>query len=94
MLIKYRTISVIDRVAGLVKMGGWPGGTFAWGDTRTWITPMAGTEIYGRSGFSIHGGVAPGSAGCIDLVGNNNAFFKQLQNVAGGQGQVIHRVKY
>jgi RHS repeat-associated protein len=47
----------------------------AWGDYRTPIEWVAGPQ-YGRSGYFIHGGAAPGSAGCIDLVEGNNDFHK------------------
>jgi len=40
-----------------------------WGDWRAPLVPSASTEIYGRSGFFLHGGVYPGSAGCIDYGG-------------------------
>ncbi len=95
-----QTISTLDNVAGSVggllgqKWGGWPGGTYSWGDTRVFLTPSEYTNTYGRGGFSIHGGYSPGSAGCIDLVGNNNAFFNALQNATGGQNLVILRVRY
>jgi hypothetical protein len=58
----------------------WPGGETSWGNVRTWITPMEGTNTYGRSGFSIHGGTVPGSAGCIDLTKDNNAFHSWLKS--------------
>jgi hypothetical protein len=35
---------------------------------------MTGTQTYGRSGFCIHGGDSPGSAGCIDLTDQLEAF--------------------
>lgn len=60
--------------------GTWSGGTIAWGTQRVWLEPQSGTETYGRSNFSIHGGAYPGSAGCIDLVGgmaNFAARFRQ-----------------
>lgn len=47
----------------------------SWGDYRTPIVPVSG-DTYGRSGFYIHGGARPGSAGCIDLVSGNNDFHK------------------
>ena len=56
------------------------GGKDAWGTIRTWITPMKGTNTYGRSGFSIHGGKVPGSAGCIDLTNNNEKFHNWLKS--------------
>jgi len=38
-----------------------------WGEYRVPAHPDAGTETFGRSGFFIHGGKDPGSAGCIDV---------------------------
>ncbi len=47
-----------------------------WGDWYVPLNPVPGTEIFGRSGFYLHGGVFPGSAGCIDIgggvIGNEN----------------------
>jgi len=40
-----------------------------WGDWRVPLTPAPGTVTYGRSGFFLHGGSYPGSAGCIDVGG-------------------------
>ena len=56
------------------------GGKNAWGTIRTWITPTKETNTHGRSGFSIHGGKDPGSAGCIDLTNNNNKFHAWLKS--------------
>lgn len=38
-----------------------------WGDWRVPLTPIGGTST--RSGFFLHGGSNPGSAGCIDAGG-------------------------
>ena len=38
-----------------------------WGVMRVSLIPTADTNTFGRSGFYIHGGFSPGSAGCIDL---------------------------
>src|SRR5689334_20829072 len=38
-----------------------------WGKWRAPLEPFPGTNTYGRSGFFIHGGDSPGSAGCIDI---------------------------
>lgn len=68
--------SVLSPVMSILggKAGEWPGGTYAWGAYRVFLKPDPTTEVYGRSGFSIHGGRNPGSAGCIDLCGNINGF--------------------
>jgi hypothetical protein len=53
----------------------------AWGNYRTVLTPDAGTNLQGRdpNGFFVHGGDSPGSAGCIDLTGQNDAFHQFLK---------------
>ena len=40
-----------------------------WGDWRVPLVPDRRTRTYGRSGFFLHGGSLPGSAGCIDIGG-------------------------
>ena len=45
-----------------------------WGKPRVWLEPSKETNTYGRSGFSIHGGEEPGSAGCIDLTSEMPGF--------------------
>ena len=70
--------SYLQRTAAIFKAGSWPGGLFAWGYRRTWITPN-GAQTYGRNGFSIHGGTTRGSAGCIDVTTNEVKFFYELQ---------------
>lgn len=57
----------LEALAAELGRTAWPGGASAWGKHRIWLTPKSETERYGRSGFSIHGGDEPGSAGCIDL---------------------------
>jgi hypothetical protein len=59
------------------------GGVSSWGDTFVRIEAADGTETYGRDGFHLHGGAQAGSAGCIDLVGGNDAFFEFIQNYDG-----------
>ena len=56
----------------------WPGGESSWGRHRVWLTPAKGTMTYGRSGFSIHGGDTPGSAGCIDLTHSMGEFANEF----------------
>lgn len=57
----------LEKVLAELGRTAWPGGESSWGQHRVWLRPSAGTQTYGRSGFSIHGGDTPGSAGCIDL---------------------------
>lgn len=73
-------ISTWDRAKGAVGRGSWPGLEKSWGEQRTWLTPSSGTNTFGRSGFTIHGGAVPGSAGCIDLTSRNNSFHNWLKS--------------
>lgn len=80
----------LDRIAGIFMRGKWKGGKMSWGAHRTWIYPIGNTNTYGRSGFSIHGGTYPGSAGCIDLTTHNDSFHNWLKN----NKHIILKVKY
>lgn len=84
--------SYMQRTAAIFKKGTWPGGLISWGAARTWITPD-GANVYGRSGFTIHGGVEPGSAGCIDLYGSEVRFFRTLENYSN-LNSIPLQVKY
>lgn len=59
--------SAWEAIKGELGGSAWPGGESSWGRHRIWLHPKAGTKTFERSGFSIHGGDDPGSAGCIDL---------------------------
>jgi peptidoglycan hydrolase-like protein with peptidoglycan-binding domain len=55
---------------------------YAWGRQRMWLTKLnvPDPKARKRSGFSIHGGAAFGSSGCIDLgpaMGNFSSFYKK-----------------
>ncbi|OEE58358.1 DUF2778 domain-containing protein [Enterovibrio norvegicus] len=79
---KYQEIgerSVIEQLAAEVGRTAWPGGESSWGSSRVWLVPAEGTDTLERSGFSIHGGDTPGSAGCIDLTNNINDFSKAFK---------------
>ena len=56
---------ILDEVN--ITSGRWRGDPAAWGTKRVWLRPDANTNTYGRSGFSIHGELTKGSAGCIDI---------------------------
>lgn len=58
----------------------------AWGDYWITIHPYPNTETHKRGGFFIHGGSAPGSAGCIDLSINMNRFVEALADELEGKG--------
>lgn len=76
------------------KVGGWPGGSYSWGMERLEINPSSvqiGDVI--RSGFTIHVGAKPGSAGCIDLMRCETLFFEKLRNYTIGS-KVMLKVDY
>lgn len=52
--------------------------TTAWGNHRITIHPFKTTETHGRGGFFIHGGINPGSSGCIDLTADIDKFYKDI----------------
>lgn len=56
----------------------------SWGNYRITIHPYPGTKTYNRGGFFIHGGSAPGSAGCIDLTTHMDDFVKELKKELKG----------
>jgi hypothetical protein len=68
--IKYATFGYKE------KSGPWPGGPIAWGYERTELSDKTRGVEY--STYYIHGGLIPGSAGCIDLTGNNDSFHSWL----------------
>lgn len=83
---QYQSIQDIpfsQRLYGLVGQGTWPGLEYSWGEDRIWLEPASTTETYGRSGFSIHGGAEPGSAGCIDLTSHMGEFVKMFRQHGG-----------
>ncbi len=59
---------------GIGKKGNRPGGKYSWGAGLIDIKPDS-TNTTTRKGFTIHGGDEPGSAGCIDLLDNDEDFF-------------------
>lgn len=59
--------------------------TSAWGNFWITIHPYPSTQTHGRGGFFIHGGAQPGSAGCIDLASNMDAFVAALRSALRGK---------
>lgn len=49
-----------------------------WGSYRAPLHPQSGTETHKRSGFFLHGGEKPGSAGCIDVGDCDDDLFPRL----------------
>lgn len=87
----YREMDALDVLLGEVGMGKFPGSFSSWGTKRISLTPSSGNEMYGRGGFTIHGGSVPGSRGCIDLTNENEDFMKTFR----GLGKDLRlKVKY
>ena len=61
------------------------------GASRVWLEPSKETNTYGRDGFSIHGGLLPGSAGCIDLTWQIDIFTHWLKSTGT---DILVYVKY
>lgn len=95
----FEGLSLIQKIAASVGRGTWPGGTYAWGKNRVWINPSSvevtdpetGDTIT-RTDMSIHGGVVPGSAGCVDCHKNAPDLFKKLEKSSASS--ILLRVKY
>ena len=88
---KWENLGAWQKFKSSIGGGQWRGGTAAWGEQRIWLTPANDTNLYGRNNFSIHGGLTPGSAGCIDLTKAMADFAKWFQN---NGYDVIVQVKY
>ncbi|MET0937571.1 MAG: tlde1 domain-containing protein [Luteibacter sp.] len=65
-----------------------PAPAAAWGQYRLAIHPFPETQTYGRGGFFIHGGNAPGSAGCIDLWSHMDGFVSGLKGALNGEENI------
>lgn len=64
----------VRRFSGLPQGHPWSD----WGNNRATLTPDAGTNTLARSGFFLHGGRVPGSAGCIDVGSGEFSLFPLL----------------
>ena len=84
-------MSLFDGILGVSKRGKWPGSIPTWGTSRVWLQPDVNTNTYYRSGFSIHGGLSKGSAGCIDIPWQTGTLNDYLDNC---QESVPLYVKY
>ena len=92
---KLQFMSATDWLVGwttkVTDRGAWPGSSMSWGSSRVWLEPAKETNTYGRDNFSIHGGWAPGSAGCIDMTSNIKNFVALFEFVGK---DLIVEVKY
>ncbi len=87
----WKNLNLLQKTTAYIGKGEWPGGTYTWGENRIWLTPSQETNTYNRSGFSIHGGKTPGSAGCIDLTKDMKDFSQWFEK--NGFDVIVH-VKY
>lgn len=69
------------KVIAQIGLGVWKGGTSSWGQGRILLEPVKINDMYGRSGFTIHGGADPYSKGCIDLVENEVDFLNDFMKI-------------
>jgi RHS repeat-associated protein len=81
MIQNFDELTIHQQAGSFARRGQWPGGTIAWGRQRVELRPDRSTNTYGRGGFFIHGGLVPGSAGCIDLCGQAGSFFSAVPDI-------------
>jgi len=82
-------LTTLDAAIGLVpRRGRFPGSIAAWGTERVPLVPDS-APANGRNNFFIHGGITPGSAGCIDLGPNEKAYFDVLRSTGESSHDVI-----
>jgi len=63
-----------------------------WGSWRVPLHPLPATNVMGRSGFFLHGGQIPGSAGCIDFGGGifgNSLTDELLQDIRNDPNGIV-----
>lgn len=78
----------LDAAMGTVGRGRFPKSLPAWGTERAALVPKS-APTNGRGNFFIHGGVEPGSAGCIDLGPNEKAYFDAIRSTGESSHDVI-----
>jgi len=88
-LVYWDDLSIYQKAGAYANRGLFPGGTNAWGRARAPLIPLS-AETYGRSGFTVHGGAVPGSAGCIDLTNYELQFFNYIEKYKGTTNSHIY----
>jgi len=79
-----------DKYKNIFGGGDFPGGTYSWGENRWWLKPLtANAENRNMYSFTIHGGDAWGSHGCIDLTHNLGTFTSTFLHVANSENVVL-----
>ena len=75
---KFNDLPWYQKFGSSYGAGLWPGGLRSWGTMRTELDNVTTGEQ--NTGYYIHGGWAPGSAGCIDLTNQNESFHNWFTN--------------
>ena len=89
----FQHLDVVNEVLGYlnfvgIKAGRFPGGVYAWGVVRNDIHGFS--AIRPKGGFTIHGGLDPGSAGCIDLCNGAYPFYLSVSKYSRGNSIPLH----
>ena len=84
----YEECTLWDDFLGSFLRGTFLGGAISWGDGKNKIYPNSldvfnpcSGETVSRSGWYLHGGYAPGSHGCIDVMFNMGAISEALSGI-------------
>lgn len=80
-----------DPFGGTIHGGDWGAGRVPLAPVRIDPSPFCGNTA-ARSGFYMHGGIMPGSSGCIDI--GNSGFESLVKLMPGYTGSVTVDVKY
>ena len=88
---EYVPMTLSDALLGVVKKGRFPGSIVSWGTSKVNLLPDRENNMFGRDGFTIHGGWIPGSRGCIDLTRDNDSFMQTFLDI--GQDLPLY-IKY
>lgn len=78
---EYVPMTLSDALLGVVKKGRFPGSIVSWGTSKVNLLPDRENNMFGRDGFTIHGGWIPGSRGCIDLTRDNDSFMQTFLDI-------------
>lgn len=94
-ILRIEDTSFWNQLKGMFGRGYFPGGKYSWGEGKINIYPYK-VDVDGveRGNFTVHGGEDPGSAGCIDLMGNDVDFFKFIEKYRGELDRIPITVSY
>jgi hypothetical protein len=81
----------VDPRGASLHGGDWGAGRVGLSPIRVLPSKFCGSTA-ARSGFFLHGGVMPGSSGCIDI--GDGAFSSLVQHLLGYKGAIVVTVRY